>query len=228
MAKTILVVDDKSNIRHMTREVLEAEGFLVDEASNGQDALYIARNNKPDLVLLDVMMPGMGGYEFLRIFRKEKDTPVILLTAKMDEVDKVLGLELGADDYVTKPFGMKELVARIHAVLRRSQGTVQQGQVLNHKDLRVDLETRDAIVRGKQVLLTPSEYEILCMLVSAPGRVYTRAEIQVRLQGSSFEGMERSIDVHVRNLRAKIEPNSSHPEYIETIFGVGYRLRPQT
>lgn len=228
MAKTILVVDDKSNIRHMTREVLEAEGFLVDEASNGQDALYIARNNKPDLVLLDVMMPGMGGYEFLRIFRKEKDTPVILLTAKMDEVDKVLGLELGADDYVTKPFGMKELVARIHAVLRRSQGTVQQGQVLNHKDLRVDLETRDVIVRGKQVLLTPSEYEILCMLVSAPGRVYTRAEIQIRLQGSSFEGMERSIDVHVRNLRAKIEPNSSHPEYIETIFGVGYRLRPQT
>ena len=227
MAKTILVVDDKSNIRHMTREVLEAEGFLVDEASNGQDALYIARNNKPDLVLLDVMMPGMGGYEFLRIFRKEKDTPVILLTAKMDEVDKVLGLELGADDYVTKPFGMKELVARIHAVLRRSQGTVQQGQVLNHKDLRVDLETRDVIVRGKQVLLTPSEYEILCMLVSAPGRVYTRAEIQIRLQGSSFEGMERSIDVHVRNLRAKIEPNSSHPEYIETIFGVGYRLRPQ-
>ena len=228
MAKTILVVDDKSNITHMTREVLEAEGFLVDEASNGQDALYIARNNKPDLVLLDVMMPGMGGYEFLRIFRKEKDTPVILLTAKMDEVDKVLGLELGADDYVTKPFGMKELVARIHAVLRRSQGTVQQGQVLNHKDLRVDLETRDVIVRGKQVLLTPSEYEILCMLVSAPGRVYTRAEIQIRLQGSSFEGMERSIDVHVRNLRAKIEPNSSHPEYIETIFGVGYRLRPQT
>ena len=227
MAKTILVVDDKSNIRHMTREVLEAEGFLVDEATNGQDALYIARNNKPDLVLLDVMMPGMGGYEFLRIFRKEKDTPVILLTAKMDEVDKVLGLELGADDYVTKPFGMKELVARIHAVLRRSQGTVQQGQVLNHKDLRVDLETRDVIVRGKQVLLTPSEYEILCMLVSAPGRVYTRAEIQIRLQGSSFEGMERSIDVHVRNLRAKIEPNSSHPEYIETIFGVGYRLRPK-
>ncbi len=223
---SILLVDDKANVRQMTREVLTAEGFNVLEAANGREALLVARNHKPDLILLDVMMPEMGGFEFLRIFRKEKDTPVILLTAKLDEVDKVLGLELGADDYVTKPFGMKELVARIHAVLRRAHGSTQASSVLSYNGLQVDLETRDVTVLGKQVSLTPSEYDLLTLLIAAPGRVHTRASILLHLQGSTFEGLERSIDVHVRNLRAKIEPDPSNPDYIETVFGVGYRFRP--
>lgn len=223
---SILLVDDKANVRQMTREVLTAEGFNVLEAANGREALLVARNHKPDLILLDVMMPEMGGFEFLRIFRKEKDTPVILLTAKLDEVDKVLGLELGADDYVTKPFGMKELVARIHAVLRRTHGSTQASSVLSYNGLQVDLETRDVTVLGKQVSLTPSEYDLLTLLIAAPGRVHTRSSILLHLQGSTFEGLERSIDVHVRNLRAKIEPDPSNPDYIETVFGVGYRFRP--
>ncbi len=223
---SILLVDDKANVRQMTREVLTAEGFNVLEAANGREALLVARNHKPDLILLDVMMPEMGGFEFLRIFRKEKDTPVILLTAKLDEVDKVLGLELGADDYVTKPFGMKELVARIHAVLRRAHGSTQASSVLSYNGLQVDLETRDVTVLGKQVSLTPSEYDLLTLLIAAPGRVHTRSSILLHLQGSTFEGLERSIDVHVRNLRAKIEPDPSNPDYIETVFGVGYRFRP--
>ena len=227
MSKRILVVDDKANVRQMTREVLTAEGFSVLEASNGQEALYVARGEKPDLILLDVMMPEMGGYEFLRIFRKEHETPVILLTAKMDEADKVLGLELGADDYVTKPFGMKELVARIHAVLRRSSTVAASQSLLTFAGIRLDPETRDVSVDGKQVSLSPSEFELLKLLLSSPGRVYPRSEILFQLQGTTFEGLERSIDVHVRNLRAKIEQDPANPRYIETVFGIGYKLSSQ-
>ena len=228
MAKRILLVDDKANVRQMTREVLIAEGFDVLEASNGQEALFVARAQKPDVILLDVMMPEMGGYEFLRIYRKEKDTPIMMLTAKLEESDKVLGLELGADDYMTKPFGMKELVARVHALLRRAHGQIQPPAVLSHGGIRVELDSRDVSIAGKPVLLTPSEYELLTMLMSAPGRVFSRSEIRQRMQGSTYEGLERGIDVHVRNLRAKIETTPSSPEYIETVFGVGYRLRPKT
>jgi two-component system, OmpR family, alkaline phosphatase synthesis response regulator PhoP len=223
--KTILVVDDKANIRNLVREYLEADGFRVFIAANGREALYAARAEKPDLILLDIMMPEMSGYDFLKTYRRERETPVILLTARLDETDKVLGLELGADDYVTKPFGMKELVARIHAVLRRAGGTVKLADVLAEGEIHLDRETRDVTVSGRPVSLTPSEFELLALLMSAPGRVFPRSEILLKLQGTTFEGLERTIDVHIRNLRAKIEKDPSHPAYIQTVFGIGYRFR---
>jgi DNA-binding response OmpR family regulator len=194
-------------------------------ASNGEEALYSARKEKPDLVLLDIMMPGMSGYEFLKTYRKERETPVILLTAKMEETDKVLGLELGADDYITKPFGMKELVARINAVLRRSEGKVLAPNILSDGDIRLDAESRSVTINGRPVNLTPSEFDILRLFMSSPGRVFSRSDILLQTQGSTYEGVERTVDVHIRNLRSKIEKVPSSPEYIETVFGVGYRYR---
>jgi two-component system alkaline phosphatase synthesis response regulator PhoP len=192
-------------------------------ADNGQNALYTARQEKPDLVLLDIMMPEMDGYEFIRVFRKESETPVILLTAKLEESDKVIGLELGADDYVTKPFGMRELVARINTVLRRV-GKAPAGRVLRVADIVLDQETHSVTVAGRQVRLTPSEFDLLAILMSTPGRVFSRLDLLESLQGTSFEGIARTIDQHIRNLRAKIEPDPGKPHYIETVFGVGYRF----
>jgi DNA-binding response OmpR family regulator len=222
--KTILVADDKANIRNLVREYLEAEGFRVFIASNGREALYAARQEKPDLILLDIMMPEMSGYDFIKAYRKESETPIILLTAKLDETDKVLGLELGADDYVTKPFGMKELVARINAVLRRAGRPVSEPEILSAGNIRVEKESRTVIVDGKPANLTPSEFDLLCVLMSAPGKVFSRSELLLKLQGTTFEGVERTIDVHIRNLRTKIEQDPSDPEHIETVFGVGYKF----
>ncbi len=224
MSKTILVADDKANIRNLVREYLEAEGFRVVIASNGREALFAARQEKPDLILLDIMMPEMTGYDFIRAYRKERETPIILLTARLEETDKVLGLELGADDYVTKPFGMKELVARIHAVLRRVGRPVAEADVLVLGGLRLDKESRTVSSGGRPVSLTPSEFDLLYTLMTARGRVFARSELLLKLQGTTFENVERTIDVHIRNLRAKIEPDSSKPIYIETVFGIGYRF----
>jgi DNA-binding response OmpR family regulator len=227
MTKTILVTDDKASIRNLVREYLEAEGFRVVTASNGREALYSARQEKPDLILLDIMMPEMSGYEFIKTYRKERQTPIILLTARIDETDKVLGLELGADDYVTKPFGMKELVARINAVLRRSGLTVTEAEVLAGGDIRIDKGCRTVIRGDVPVNLTPSEFDLLYLLMSAPGQVFSRANILLKLQGTTFEGVERTIDVHIRNLRTKIESDPAQPVYIETVFGIGYRFHSQ-
>ena len=224
MPKTILVADDKANIRNLVREYLEAENFRVVIASNGREALYTARQENPDLILLDIMMPEMSGYDFIKTYRKERSTPIILLTAKLDETDKVLGLELGADDYITKPFGMKELVARINAVLRRAGGPVADAQVLSMGNICLDRESHIVTANGKTVGLTPSEFNLLYVLMSAPGRVFSRSELLLKLQGTTFENIERTIDVHIRNLRTKIEKDPSKPEYIETVFGVGYRF----
>lgn len=228
MTRTILVVDDKANVRILLREYLSAEGFRVVTANDGREALIVARYEKPDLILLDIMMPEMSGYEFIRQHRKEADTPIILLTAKVEETDKVLGLELGADDYITKPFGMRELVARIRAVLRRTEKAPQQPQVLRAGDLVVDLAAHTVSVAGKVVHLTPSEFELLTTLMASPGRVFSRLQLLAQLQGGAFEGVERIIDVHIRNLRSKIEVDASKPRYIETVFGVGYRFRQET
>ena len=225
MTKTILVADDKPSVRNLLREYLEAENFRVVIATNGQEALYSARHNKPDLILLDIMMPEMSGYDFLRAYRKDHETPIILLTARLEETDKVLGLELGADDYVTKPFGMKELVARINAVLRRAGQPVNTSEILIEGAIRLNKETRSVSINGKLANLTPSEFDLLYCLMSAPGRVYSRSDLLLKLQGTSFEGVERTIDVHIRNLRTKIEPDPSNPVYIETVFGVGYRFQ---
>ncbi|HEX9115223.1 MAG TPA: response regulator transcription factor [Anaerolineae bacterium] len=227
MAKTILVVDDKASVRTMVRDYLSEEGFRVVEAENGRAALFVARHEKPDLILLDILMPEMGGYEFLRTFRKERNTPVILVTARIEESDKVLGLELGADDYVTKPFGMAELVARIRAVLRRSGPGARADEVLAAADVVLDRGGRSVTVDGRPVRLTPSEFDLLAALMAAPGRVFSRGALLDLLQGPAAEGVERTVDVHVRNLRAKIEPDPAHPRYVETVFGAGYRFRPE-
>ncbi len=226
MAKTILVVDDKASVRTLVRDYLTAENFRVVTANNGRDALYVARAEKPDLILLDIMMPEMSGYEFLQAYRKERNAPVILLTAKLEESDKVLGLELGADDYVIKPFGMRELVARIRAVLRRV-GQAPPHDVLRVAEVVLDKSERIVKVNDAPVRLTPSEFELLAVLMSAPGHVFSRAALLERLQGIAFESIERTVDVHIRNLRMKIEPKPSEPRYIETVFGVGYRFRAE-
>jgi two-component system alkaline phosphatase synthesis response regulator PhoP len=225
MAKTILVVDDKASVRTLIRDYLTEEGFRVVVADNGRTALFVARQEKPDLILLDILMPEVGGYEFLRAYRKERNTPIILVTAKVEESDKVLGLELGADDYITKPFGMREMVARIRAVLRRGGQELAAGEVLRAADVVLDRASRSVQASGEPVKLTPSEFDLLAALMEAPGRVLSRAALLELLQGPTGEGVERTVDVHVRNLRTKLEQDPSHPLYIETVFGVGYRFR---
>ena len=225
--KTILVADDKANIRNLVRDYLEVEGFRVVIAANGREALYAARQEKPDLILLDIMMPEMSGYEFIKTYRKERETPIILLTAKLDETDKVLGLELGADDYVTKPFGMKELTARINAVLRRAGHVTAEPDTLSIGGIHLEKESRAVKSFGRPANLTPSEFDLLYALMSSPGKVFSRSELLLKLQGNTFEGTERSVDVHIRNLRTKIEPNPSDPIYIETVFGVGYKFHTE-
>ena len=224
MPKTILVVDDKASLRKMVKDYLTGQGFRVVAATNGQEALFVAREEKPDLILLDIMMPEMDGYEFIRAFTRESETPIILLTAKLEESDKVVGLELGADDYITKPFGMRELVARIRAVLRRAGKSSSPPEVLRAADIILDKGTRVVSVGGRPVNLTLTEFDLLAEMMSAPGRVFTRAGLLKAVQGVSLDSMERSINVHIRNLRVKIEPNPSCPRHIETVFGVGYRF----
>lgn len=225
MSKTILVVDDKESLRTMVKSYLAQEGFRVVTAANGRDALFVAREEKPDLILLDLMMPEMGGYEFMRVHSREAETPTIILTAKLEESDKVLGLELGADDYVTKPFSMRELTARIRAVLRRAGKTPPEAEVLRVRDVVLDRNGRTVQI-GDRLLanLTPSEFDLLAVLMATPGRVFSRADLLELLQGVSFAGYERTIDVHVRNLRTKLEPDPANPTYIETVYGVGYRF----
>jgi DNA-binding response OmpR family regulator len=225
--KKILVVDDKTNVRTLIREYLTEQGFRVITAENGHIALFSARQEKPDLILLDIMMPEMDGMEFMRIYRREAETPIILLTARMEESDKVVGLELGADDYITKPFGMRELVARIHTVLRRAGQIPHPSQRLHVGDISLDRETHCVQVKDSEVHLTPSEFDLLAILMDSPGRVFSRLDLLEDLQGTSFEGVARTIDVHVRNLRTKIEADPAHPRYIETVFGIGYRFNKE-
>ena len=224
MSKTILVIDDKASVVRLLRDYLTEHSYRVVTASNGREGLIVARHEKPDLLLLDIMMPEMDGFEFMRNYRKERDTPVIMLTARLDETDKVIGLELGADDYVTKPFGMSELLARIRAVLRRYNKDEGTSEVLRIGDVVVDKATRVVRVADKIVDLTPSEFDILVLMMHAVGRVFSRAELLDHLRQGEFERVERTIDVHIRNLRAKIEPNPTTPIYILTVFGVGYRF----
>jgi DNA-binding response OmpR family regulator len=226
--RTILVIDDKASVRTLVREYLTEQGFRVVTADNGRNALFVARHEKPDLILLDIMMPEMDGYEFIRVYSKERDTPIILLTAKLEESDKVLGLELGADDYVTKPFSMRELVARVRAVLRRAEKDVPPAEVMRAADVVLDKGESVVRVRDKTVNLTPTEFDLLAVLMSAPGRVFSREQLLEALHGVAFESLERSINVHIRNLRTKIEPDPSSPRYIETVFGFGYRFCPDS
>jgi len=227
MAKKILVVDDKKELRTLLKEYLTQEGFEIDTAGNGQEALFVARRAKPDLIILDLMMPEMGGYDFLRVYGREANTPIIILTAKLEENEKVLGLELGADDFVTKPFSMRELTARVRAVLRRMEKLTAEQDILRAADIMLDRLGRVVVVKEKHVDLTPSEFDLLAIMMAAPGRTFSRQELLERMQGIAYEGYERTIDVHIRNLRAKIEPDASRPRYVETVYGTGYRFAPQ-
>lgn len=225
--KTLLVVDDTASVRQLLQDYLTQQGFHIVTASNGQEAIFAARHSNPDLILLDIMMPQMDGFDFLRQYRKEKQTPVIVITAKEEETDAVLGLELGADDYVIKPFRMRELLSRVRAVLRRGEAAADPNRVLSLGNLILDPAPHTVSVRGAPADLTPLEFDLLALLMSAPGRVFTREQISERLADSGFAGLERTLNVHIRNLRAKIEVNSAEPEYIETVFGVGYRFKAE-
>jgi two-component system alkaline phosphatase synthesis response regulator PhoP len=226
VAKTILIVDDKLNVQIFLKDLLSEQGFRVVTADNGRDALFVARHEKPDLILLDIMMPEMDGYEFIQTYRKEANTPVILLTACLEENDKVLGLELGADDYVTKPFGPRELIARTRAVLRRTERQNDPAEIVRFEDVTLDRSSYQVFAAGKEVMLTPSEFVLLETLITSPGRAFSREDLLDALKGDA-DGVARTVDVHIRNLRAKIEPDASHPYYIETVFGIGYRFRPE-
>ncbi len=225
MANTILVVDDQSSVRQLLQEYLTEQGYRVVVATDGQNAIYTARHEQPDLILLDIMMPKMDGYQFLRMFRQERQTPVIIVTAREEETDAVLGLDLGADDYVVKPFRMRELLARIRAVLRRKEASGEKFELLRAGPIVVDERSHSVTVDSTAVSLTPIEFDLLATLMRSPGRVFTRADLVDLLADSGFAGLENTLNVHIRNLRMKIEPDSAHPRFIETVFGVGYRFR---
>jgi len=224
MTKTILVVDDEERLVALVRAYLEQGGFRVVTAGDGREALFVAREEKPDLILLDIMMPEMDGHQFMRVHRQERETPIILLTAKVEEDDKIVGLELGADDYITKPFSPRELLARVRALLRRMGQLTPAVAVLRSGDLQLDLDSYLLKVRGEPVDLTRSEFDLLAALMSHPGRAFSRIDLLDRLQGDGYEGYERTIDVHIKNLRGKIEDNPRKPRYIETVYGIGYRF----
>jgi DNA-binding response OmpR family regulator len=224
MAKTILVVDDEQRLVSLVGTYLTQSGFRVVSASTGLEALAAARRENPDLIILDIMMPEMDGYEFMRKYRAERDTPIILLTARVEEDEKVVGLELGADDYVTKPFRPRELMARVKAVMRRGGVKAPAAKVLHVANIHLDRDNHTVSVADRFVDLTPSEFELLAALMSAPGRVFSRLDLLDNIQGVRFEGYERTIDLHIKNLRAKIEPLPRSPRYIETVYGVGYRF----
>lgn len=225
MAKKILVVDDNPDILNMLKGYLTGEGFQVVTASNGQKALHVAREEKPDCIVLDMMMPEMGGEEFIRIYTTESDAPILVLTARVGETDKVLGLELGADDYVTKPFSPRELAARIRALIRRTSKSQQQPELFRAADITLDRTGHLVEIAGQPVDLTPSEFQLLALLISTPGRTYSRVELLESLGESAYmEGYERTVDVHIHNLREKIEPDPATPVYIQTVYGAGYRF----
>lgn len=227
MSQTILIVDDERRMVSLLQSYLMQEGYRVVTAYNGREALEVADKENPDLVVLDIMMPEMNGYDFMHAHRSEKDTPIIMLTAKVEDDDKIVGLELGADDYVTKPFKPRELMARVRNVLRRAGKNKPAGETLKVLDLSLDRETREVLVAGRSADLTPSEFDLLAALMSTPGKVFSRLDLLDVIQGVRYEGYERTIDTHIKNLRAKIESDPRKPKYIETVYGVGYRLRKQ-
>jgi two-component system alkaline phosphatase synthesis response regulator PhoP len=224
--KTILVVDDDKKIVRLVRDYLETAGFRVVTAYDGTTALAVFHHERPDLVVLDLNLPGTDGLDVARAIRKERTTPIIMLTARVEEADRVIGLELGADDYVTKPFSPRELVARVRAVLRRTgEGESEPDSALIRVgELVIDPDRRLVTVGGQAVNLTTTEFDLLTVLAHTPGRVFTRMELLDRVQGYAYEGYERTVDVHIKNLRQKIESDSKHPRYILTVYGVGYRF----
>lgn len=222
--KRILLVDDEGWVRKLVRGYLERAGFAVTTAASGPEALAEFRAHPPDLVLLDLMLPGMDGLEVARQIRQESKVPIIMLTARSTEDDRVLGLELGADDYIVKPFSARELEARVRAVLRRAEGKPGEARVVQAAGIRMDLDRREAWVDGKPVDLTALEFDLLAFLVQHPGRAFTRLELLEAVRGGAFSSFERAVDSHIKRLRRKVEPNPEAPTRILTVYGVGYKL----
>ncbi len=224
MNRTILVVDDEPRIVELARDYLEHAGFRVITAADGPAALASARRDRPDLVVLDLGLPGLDGLDVTRELRRDGSMPIVMVTARDDELDKLLGLELGADDYLTKPFSPRELVARIKAVLRRTDRPVDASDLVRVGDLTLDVPRMRTEVAGTTVDLTPTEFTLLATLARQPGRIFTRSQLLDALHGVAFESYERAIDSHIKNLRRKLEPDPRQPRYVLTVYGVGYRL----
>jgi len=219
----ILIVDDEPKITRLVRDYLENAGFAVTVARDGREALMRARTERPDLIVLDLGLPGIDGLDVTRALRRDAGVPIIMLTARAAETDRVVGLELGADDYVTKPFSPRELVARVRAVLRRREGDAG-GELLRAAGLTLDVARMRVEVSGRRVDLTSTEFALLAALARQPGRVFTRSQLLDAIHGLAFESYERAIDAHVKNIRRKLEPDPHQPRYLLTVYGVGYRL----
>lgn len=223
---SILIVDDDDKLNSLLRSYFEREKFIVYTASDGVQALSILRQHEPQIMLLDLMMPAMDGFDVCRRVRQFSDIPIVFLTAKDDETDRLVGLNIGADDYVTKPFNANELIARVYVLLRRARGEVIQNlSRYTVRDLVIDKEQFTVLRKGSPVLLTPTEFNILEVLTTSPDRVFSRMQLMERAQGGyGFEGYERTIDTHMKNLRKKLEPDPTHPQYILTVYGIGYKF----
>ena len=223
MAQTVLVVDDEPRIAAIAADYLRHAGYAVLAAADGAQALHLARTKRPDLVVLDLGLPGLGGLEVARALRAESAVPIVMLTARAEESDRLLGLELGADDYVTKPFSPRELVARVKAVLRRTDRGGDKDGLLRLGDLTLDAARLSVSREGRAIDLTPTEFQLLATLARHPGRVFTRAQLLDAVRGEAGESFDRAIDAHVKNVRRKLEPDTRNPRYILTVYGVGYK-----
>jgi len=222
--KHILVVDDEPRIAEIARDYLERAGFKVTTTGSGADALAFARSRRPDLIVLDLGLPHVDGLDVTRTLRRQSSVPIIMLTARVDESDKLIGLELGADDYVTKPFSPKELVARVRAVFRRIDAAPERGDIIRAGEVTLDKRRMQASVGAQSIDLTSTEFELLATLASQPGRVFTRAQLLDAIRGVEVESFDRAIDAHVKNVRRKLEPDPRNPRYVLTVHGVGYKF----
>ncbi len=230
MAQRILVVDDDKQIVRLVRSYLEQANFEVLTAYDGESALHIIRREHPDLVVLDLMLPLRDGQEITRLMRRDEtlaDIPIIMLTARVEDIDKIIGLELGADDYMTKPFNPREVVARVRAILRRVGGSAPPATTLRVGTLLLDIERHEARLEERLLELTPTEFDLLRVLMESPGRAFTRLELVEKALGYTYVGLERTLDSHIRNLRKKVETDPTNPRFIHTVYGVGYRLQEE-
>jgi DNA-binding response OmpR family regulator len=222
---TILIIEDETELSRVLRSYLEKAGMTVLSAARGDSGLALWENKSPDLVLLDLNLPGMDGLDVARQIRRKADTPIIMVTARVDETDRLVGLELGADDYISKPYSPREVVARVRAVLRRVGSNTPGSRKLEIAELEIDLDSHMVKKSSETIDLTPTEFSLLVMLAGHPGRVFSRLQLLESSQGMAYEGYERTVDAHIKNLRAKLESDPRQPKYIETVFGVGYRFR---
>ena len=227
MQELILLVDDEPKVVRLARDYLEKNGFRVITAGDGISALAMSRREKPDLVILDLLLPGMDGREVCRELRRDSDVPIIMITALAEESDQIVGLELGAEDYVSKPFSPRALVARVRATIRRSQGQLKSPAILRRGELEVNLEQYNISLSGKMLHLTPNEFKLLAILARHPGQTLTREQLMDELHGIALAGIDRSVDSHIKNLRRKLEFNPDGPKFIETVYGIGYRFLDQ-